>query len=111
MVPSGFATGRSRTPLAPRDNEPISSPRSARPCLDSSARPHQDDGAMTGTTPLTDATRSAIELEVAKYPQKKTALLPSLKLAQKEKGWLARETLAEVADLCGLPHSHAVELA
>src|SRR6185295_15815792 len=82
-----------------------------RECLDSSARPHQDDAAMSSTTPLSDATRSAIELEVAKYPQKKTALLPSLKLAQKEKGWLARETLAEVAELCGLPHSHAVELA
>jgi len=62
-------------------------------------------------SPLSDATRSSIQNEVAKYPQKKTALLPSLKLAQKEKGWLSRDTLAEVADLCGLPHSHAVELA
>jgi NADH-quinone oxidoreductase subunit E len=60
---------------------------------------------------LSDATRSTITAEVAKYPNKKTALLPSLKLAQKEKGWLSRETLAEVADLVGLPHSHAVELA
>ncbi len=60
---------------------------------------------------LSEATRSSIENEVAKYPQKKTALLPSLKLAQKEKGWLSHETLAEVAGLVGLPHSHAVELA
>lgn len=60
---------------------------------------------------LSDATRTRIQDEVAKYPHKKTALLPSLKLAQKERGWLSQETLAEVADLVGLPHSHAVELA
>jgi NADH-quinone oxidoreductase subunit E len=60
---------------------------------------------------LSPATREAITAEIAKYPHKKTALLPSLKLAQKEKGWLSTETLAEVADLVGLPHSHAVELA
>src|SRR5438067_8825184 len=60
---------------------------------------------------LSDVTRSSITAEVAKYPNPKTALLPALKLAQNEKGWLARETLAEVADLVGLPHSHAVELA
>ena len=60
---------------------------------------------------LSDATRASITGEVAKYPHKKTALLPSLKLAQKEKGWLSQDTLAEVADLVGLPHAHAVELA
>jgi NADH-quinone oxidoreductase subunit E len=62
-------------------------------------------------TALSPATRDAIATEVAAYPHKKTALLPSLKLAQKEKGWLSKETLAEVADLVGLPHSHAIELA
>jgi NADH-quinone oxidoreductase subunit E len=60
---------------------------------------------------LSAATRDAITAEIAKYPHKKTALLPSLKLAQKEKGWLSTETLAEVADMVGLPHSHAAELA
>ncbi|HEY1099471.1 MAG TPA: NAD(P)H-dependent oxidoreductase subunit E [Myxococcota bacterium] len=60
---------------------------------------------------LSAATVSAIAAEVARYPSKKTALLPSLKLAQKEKGWLSPETLGEVADLCGQPHSSAVELA
>jgi NADH-quinone oxidoreductase subunit E len=60
---------------------------------------------------LSAATLSAIAAEVARYPSKKTALLPALKLAQKERGWLSTETLAEVADLCGQPHSSAVELA
>ncbi len=60
---------------------------------------------------LSAQTTTAIAAEVARYPSKKTALLPALKLAQKEKGWLSTETLGEVADLVGLPHSHAVELA
>jgi NADH-quinone oxidoreductase subunit E len=37
--------------------------------------------------------------------------LTALKLAQKELGWLSRETLGEVADIVGLPHSNAIELA
>jgi len=60
---------------------------------------------------LSEATKTAIRGEVERYPHKKTALLPSLKLAQKEAGWLSRDTLAEVADLVGVPHSNAVELA
>jgi NADH-quinone oxidoreductase subunit E len=60
---------------------------------------------------LSAATVTAIHAEVARYPSKKTALLPALKLAQKDRGWLSKETLGEVADLVGLPHSHAVELA
>jgi NADH-quinone oxidoreductase subunit E len=60
---------------------------------------------------LSQSTRDAIAKEVASYPHKKTALLPSLKLAQKERGWLSKETLAEVADLVGVPHSNAVEIA
>lgn len=60
---------------------------------------------------LTEATKTAIRGEVERYPHKKTALLPSLKLAQREAGWLSKETLAEVADLVGVPHSNAVELA
>ncbi|OGQ24814.1 MAG: hypothetical protein A2138_18400 [Deltaproteobacteria bacterium RBG_16_71_12] len=60
---------------------------------------------------LSEATRSAIRGEVERYPHKKTALLPSLKLAQREAGWLSSDTLAEVADLVGVPHSNAVELA
>ena len=60
---------------------------------------------------LSESTKNAIRDEIARYPHKKTALLPSLKLAQKEKGWLSPQTLGEVADLVGLPHSHAIELA
>jgi NADH-quinone oxidoreductase subunit F len=59
---------------------------------------------------LSAATRDAIAAEVAKYPHHRTALLPSLKLAQREIGWLPDEILAEVADLVGVPHAAASEL-
>ena len=60
---------------------------------------------------LSDATQRANKDEVTKYPHKKTALLPALKLAQQKMGWLSRTTLADVAALVGLPHSLAIELA
>ena len=44
-------------------------------------------------------------------PQRRTALLPSLKLAQHEVGWLPPEAIAEVADLVGVSHAAANELA
>jgi len=44
------------------------------------------------------------------YPERRTALLPALKLAQAEVGYLPRETIAEAADLVGVPHSAALEL-
>jgi NADH-quinone oxidoreductase subunit E len=60
---------------------------------------------------LSQETRARIAAEVRKYPQRRTALLPSLKLAQREVGWLPPETIAEVADLVGVSHASANELS
>ena len=51
---------------------------------------------------LSEETRTKILTEVRKYPQTRTALLPALKLAQSQVGWLPREAIAEVADLVGV---------
>ena len=59
---------------------------------------------------LSDSTRAKIERLVALYPERRTALLPALKLAQADAGWLPREAIAEAADLVGVPHSAALEL-
>ena len=56
-------------------------------------------------------TRAAIERLVATYPERRTALLPALKLAQRDAGWLPPEAIAEAADLVGVPHAAALELA
>jgi NADH-quinone oxidoreductase subunit E len=60
--------------------------------------------------PLSDPTRAAICKLVEQYPERRTALLPALKLAQKDAGHLPREAIVETADLLGVPHSAAYEL-
>ncbi len=63
--------------------------------------------------PLSEQTRTAILQLAATYPQRRTALLPALKLAQRDQdlGWLPPEAIAEAADLVGVPHAAALELA
>jgi NADH-quinone oxidoreductase subunit E len=60
---------------------------------------------------LSESTRAAIQNLVQIYPERRTALLPALKLAQTDAGWLPAEAIAEAADLVGVPHSAALELA
>jgi NADH-quinone oxidoreductase subunit E len=60
---------------------------------------------------LSAATRSDIEHLVERFPERRSALLPALKLAQRDAGWLPPETIAEAADLVGVPHAAALELA
>jgi NADH-quinone oxidoreductase subunit E len=60
---------------------------------------------------LSAETRTAIERLVARFPERRSALLPALKIAQQEVGYLPGETIAETADLVGVPHSAALEVA
>jgi NADH-quinone oxidoreductase subunit E len=60
---------------------------------------------------LAEATREEIRRLAAMYPERRTALLPALKLAQADLGYLPAEAIAEAADLVGVPHSAALELA
>ena len=60
---------------------------------------------------LSPETQEKILAETRKYPQRRTSLLPALKLAQAQVGWLPREAIAEVADLVGVSHASANELA
>jgi len=60
---------------------------------------------------LSQETQAKILAETRKYPQRRTSLLPALKIAQSQVGWLPREAIAEVADLVGVSHAAANELA
>jgi NADH-quinone oxidoreductase subunit E len=61
---------------------------------------------------LSEATESRIRAEVARYqPHHRTALLPALKHAQAELGWLPPEAIARVADLVGVSHAASAELS
>lgn len=52
-----------------------------------------------------------IKKELEKYPEKLSALLPSLKMAQNEVGYLPADVIAEVADAVGVSRGYAIELA
>jgi NADH-quinone oxidoreductase subunit E len=60
---------------------------------------------------LSEAARTEIERLVATFPEHRSALLPALKVAQRDAGWLPRDAIAEAADLVGVPHSAALEVA
>ncbi|MCX7179720.1 MAG: NADH-quinone oxidoreductase subunit NuoE [Proteobacteria bacterium] len=62
---------------------------------------------------LSEDTLRKIDREVAKYPtdQKQSAVMAALALAQVEKGWLAQETIAAVADYLGMAPMAAYEVA
>lgn len=54
-----------------------------------------------------------IDTEVEKYPpdQKQSAVMAALRIAQVEKGWLARETISYVAAYLDMPDIAAYEVA
>lgn len=62
---------------------------------------------------LSQESLQKIDREVAKYPadQKQSAVMAALHIAQAEKGWLARETIACVAQYLGMPEMAAFEVA
>ncbi|MBL8486140.1 MAG: NADH-quinone oxidoreductase subunit NuoE [Rhodocyclaceae bacterium] len=62
---------------------------------------------------LTQESLQKIDREVAKYPaeQKQSAAMAALAIAQDEKGWLSKETIAFVADYLGMPAIAAYEVA
>jgi len=60
---------------------------------------------------LSSGTRDEITRLVARFPERRSALLPALKLAQRDEGWLPPDAIAEAADLVGVPHSAVLEIA
>jgi NADH-quinone oxidoreductase subunit E len=52
-----------------------------------------------GGAAIGSETRAAIEREIAKYPKKRGALLPALRLVQAEQGWISPDQARELADL------------
>ncbi len=59
---------------------------------------------------LSEGVKERIRALVTRYPQRRTALLPALKLAQAEVGYLPAGITAQVANLVGVPHAAAHEL-
>ncbi|MDX9707461.1 MAG: NADH-quinone oxidoreductase subunit NuoE [Azospira sp.] len=65
------------------------------------------------TPALTPDSLKKIDRELAKYPadQRQSAIMAGLQIAQEEKGWLAPETIEEVARYIGIEPIAAYEVA
>ncbi len=51
---------------------------------------------------LSEKAKSEIKTLMTKYPDQRSAIMPSLHLAQSEVGWLPDEAIQDIADLIGL---------
>jgi NADH-quinone oxidoreductase subunit E len=62
-------------------------------------------------TPVPEELRTAIEAEMAKYPDSKSASIPSLHLAQKHHGWCSPEAIDQVACVMRLTPAYLTSVA
>lgn len=71
-------------------------------------QPREDEYEM-----LSQESLQQIDREIAKYPvdQKQSAVMSALRIAQVEKGWLAKETIEFVADYLDMPAIAVFEVA
>jgi NADH-quinone oxidoreductase subunit E len=62
---------------------------------------------------LSQESLDKIEYELTKYPaeNRQAAVMSALRIAQTEKGWLSKETIAFVAEYLGIPAIAALEVA
>jgi NADH-quinone oxidoreductase subunit E len=63
------------------------------------------------TTPVPDALRGAIEAAMAKYPDRRSAVIPALHAAQELHGWCSPEAMDQVAAVMGLTPGYCASIA
>jgi NADH-quinone oxidoreductase subunit F len=52
--------------------------------------------------PFTPENRKALDVTIGKYPVRRSALLPALRLAQEQDGYITAEAMVEIASILGL---------
>jgi NADH:ubiquinone oxidoreductase subunit E len=62
-------------------------------------------------TPVPDALREGIERAMAQYPDRKSAAIPALHLAQDHHGWCSPEAIDQVACVMGLTPAYLTSVA
>ena len=55
--------------------------------------------------------QTEIEKVAKQYPESRSAVLPALRLAQEEHGWLSREALEQVGEALGLTPAYCMSIA
>jgi len=59
---------------------------------------------------LSENAKKEISKEISKFPEKKAALLPALHMAQKEQGWISKETMEEIASIIEIKPIEVMEV-
>jgi NADH-quinone oxidoreductase subunit E len=67
--------------------------------------------AGTNNIAFSEATEQVFDKTLGKYPNKRAALLPTLRLAQDEFGYLTNDVMEYVADRLELPPSKVLQVA
>jgi NADH-quinone oxidoreductase subunit E len=62
-------------------------------------------------TPVPEELRTAIEAEMAKYPDRRSASIPALHLAQKHHGWCSPEAITQAACVMRLTPAYLTSVA
>ncbi|MEM6628219.1 MAG: NADH-quinone oxidoreductase subunit NuoE [Bacteroidota bacterium] len=60
---------------------------------------------------FTDEEKKAIQAHTEKYPDKRSAVMPALWIAQEKYGWLPNDAIKLVANTLDLPYSHVYGVA
>jgi NADH:ubiquinone oxidoreductase subunit E len=63
------------------------------------------------TTPVPESLRTAIEAAMAKYPDRRSAAIPALHLAQQHHGWCSPEAIVQVACVMRLTPAYLTSVA
>jgi NADH-quinone oxidoreductase subunit E len=63
------------------------------------------------TTPVPERLRAAIEAAMARYPDRRSAAIPALHLAQQEHGWCSPEAITQVACVMALTPAYLTSVA
>jgi len=74
-------------------------------------KPRAAESAVEPRTHFSAATIAKFDALVKQYPESRAALIPMLHLAQDEKGWLSKDTLAAVGAYLKLPVIRVYEVA
>jgi NADH-quinone oxidoreductase subunit E len=60
--------------------------------------------------PLAERKSAQIEAIMGKYPVRRSGVMDLLWLVQEEEGWISPESMAEVAEVCGIQPSEVMEM-
>lgn len=60
---------------------------------------------------FTDSEKKEIESHIAKYPDRRSAVMPALWIAQEKFGWLSEDALKLVSETIDIPYAHVYGVA